>query len=112
MSEERPWTAVIETADAGDGNGVGTKSKYNLSTAELDAPRPTVPALRASSRPTPVSLASRKAAWAAGVQAEQTATQLAQRRASSSAPTSRRPSHLTELVQGYIAAPEIRRLCR
>ena len=104
---ERPWTAVIETADAGDGNGVGTKSKYNLSTAELDAPRPTVPALRASSRPTPVPLAARKAAWAAGVQAEQTATQLAQRQtqqfraddepASETSPTS------PELVQGYIA---------
>ena len=104
MAEERPWTAVIETADAGDGNGVGTKSKYNLSTAELDAPRPTVPALRASSRPTPVPLAARKAAWAAGVQAEQTATQLAQRqteqfRADEPAPEPPSP----ELVQGYIA---------
>jgi hypothetical protein len=54
-----------------------------------------------------VSLASRKAAWAAGVQAEQTATQLAQRQtqqfraddepASETSPTS------PELVQGYIA---------
>lgn len=102
---ERPWTAVIETADAGDGNGVGTKSKYNLSASELDAPRPTVPALRASSRPTPVSLAARKAAWAAEQTATQTATQLAQRQTeqfrADDEPAPEPPS--PELVQGYIA---------
>ena len=105
MAEERPWTAVIETADAGDGNGVGTKSKYNLSASELDAPRPTVPALRASSRPTPVSLAARKAAWAAEQTATQTATQLAQRQTeqfrADDEPAPEPPS--PELVQGYIA---------
>ena len=79
-------------------------SEKTTSSPHWASPAQPLRKLDVASRPTPVPLAARKAAWAAGVQAEQTATQLAQRqteqfRADEPAPEPPSP----ELVQGYIA---------